>query len=203
MKNIFSVSVFCSGLIFFFAYIKVVISSSIIALTGRDLTAYLVPVVSAIFPVFLGIVSLSCSLYAIRELRKNSERWYYAIPFAFSLGILCFSNPFDLARGGHNLDFFYISQVLATITSTGFFLSFPDTIRSLTRYFAALSGVVGVFGIISLFTLVPVLLNPHGSSDALFVGLLIISWMILMPIVGSCFIVTAFRIRGSAHPVSS
>ncbi len=179
----------------------VIISTPIILFASRDLTAYLVPLMSEIFPVFLGIVSFTGTLYAIRELRKNSEQWYLAVPFAISLGILCISNPLDLARGGHNLEFFYLSQVLATITSIGFFLSFPDVNRNLTRYFAAFSGVVGIYEIYHTSTLVPILLNPHGSSDALFVGLIIISWLFLMPAIGACFIATAFQVRGTVLPV--
>lgn len=201
MKHAFAISVVCSSLIFFFAYLKVIISIPIFLFGSRDLIMYLVPVISAIFPVILGIVSFTGALYAIRELRKNSERWYLAVPFAISLGILCISNPLDLARGGHNLEFFYISQVLATITSIGFFLSFPDVNRNLTRYFAAFSGVVGIFEIYHTSTLVPILLNPHGSSDALFVVLIIISWMFLMPAIGACFIATAFKVREKALPV--
>jgi hypothetical protein len=201
MKHAFAISVFCSSLIFFFAYLMVIISTPIILFASRDLTAYLVPLLSGMFPVFLGIVSFTGTLYAIRELGKNSERWYLAVPFAISVGILCISNPIDLARGGHNLEFFYLSQVLATITSPGFFLSFPDLNRNLTRYFAAFSGVVGIFNIYHTSTLVPLLLSPHGSSDALFVGLIALSWLFLMPAVGACFIATAFQVREKALPV--
>ncbi len=201
MKRAFAISVVCSSLIFFFAYLMVIIPAPIFLFGSRDLIMYLVPVVSEILPVFLGIVSFTGSLYAIRELRKNSERWYLAVPFAISLGIVCISNPLDLARGGHNLEFFYLSQVLAIITSIGFFLSFPDVNRTLTRYFAAFSGVVGIFEIYHTSTLVPILLNPHGSSDALFVGLIVISWLFLMPAIGACFIAIAFRVREKDSPV--
>jgi hypothetical protein len=117
-------------------------------------------------------VSFSGSLYSIKELRNNSEQWYFAAPFLISLAILCVSNPIDLLRGGHNLEFFYISQVLAMITSIGFFLSFLEPERNLTRYCAVFSGVVSIYVIGSLFALAPVML--HGTSDALFVVLIII-----------------------------
>jgi len=198
MKKISAIPVVCSSLIFFYIYLQVLISTPVIVFAGRDLTGYLVPEFSHIFPVFIGIVSFTGSLYSIRELRKNSEHWYFAVPFMISLAILCISNPLDLLRGGHNLEFFYISQVLAMITSVGFFLSFPEPERNLTRYCAVFSGVVSIYAIGSLFALAPVML--HGTSDALFVVLMIVSWLIAMPLVGACFIVTAFPVREEVSP---
>ena len=200
MKRIPAIPVICSSLIFFYLYLQFLISTPIIVFAGRDLSGYLVPELSHIVPVFIGIVSFTGSLYSIRELRKNSERWYFAVPFVIALAILCISNPLDLMMGGHNLEFFYISQVLTMITSTGFFLSFPEPERNLTRYCAVFSGVVSIYGIGSLFALAPVML--HGSSDALFVLLLIISWVVALPLVGACFIVTAFLVRKNASPAS-
>lgn len=179
-------------------YLQALISTPIIVFAGSDLTGYLVPEFSHIFPVFIGIVSFTGSLYSIKELRKNSEQWYFAVPFVISLAILCISNPLDLLRGGHNLEFFYISQVLAMITSIGFFLSFPEPERNLTRYCAVFSGVVSIYAIGSLFALAPVML--HGTSDALFVVLMIISWLIAMPLTGVCFVITAFLVREKASP---
>lgn len=198
MKKISPVPVICSSLIFFYLYLQVLISTPVIVFAGRDLTGYLVPELLHMVPVFFGIVSFTGSLYSIRELRKNSEQWYFAVPFVISLAILCISNPLDLLRGGHNLEFFYISQVLALITSTGFFLSFPEPERNLTRYCAVFSGVVSIYAIGSLFALAPVML--HGTSDALFVILMIISWLIAMPLVGVCFIITAFLVREKVSP---
>lgn len=198
MKKISAISVFCSSLIFFYMYLQALISTPIIVFAGSDLTGYLVPEFSHIFPVFIGIVSFTGSLYSIKELRKNSEQWYFAVPFVISLAILCISNPLDLLRGGHNLEFFYISQVLAMITSIGFFLSFPEPERNLTRYCAVFSGVVSIYAIGSLFALAPVML--HGTSHALFVVLMIISWLIAMPLTGVCFFITAFLVREKASP---
>jgi len=198
MKKISAISIICSSLIFFYVYLRVLISTLILVFAGRDPSGYLVPELSHIVPVFIGIVSFSGSLWVIRELRKSSERWYFAVPFVISLVILCISNPLDLMMGGHNLEFFYISQVLAMITSIGFFLSFPEPERNLTRYCAAFSGVISIYGIGTLFALAPVML--HDSSDALFVLLLIISWVVALPLVGACFIVTAFLVRKNASP---
>ncbi|MFA5268061.1 MAG: hypothetical protein WC379_08810 [Methanoregula sp.] len=198
MKKISAIPVICSSLIFFYLYLQFLISTPVIIFAGRDLSGTLVPEITHIVPVFIGIVSFTGSLWSIRELRKNSERWYFAVPFVISLAILCISNPLDLLGGGHNLEFFYISQVLAVITSIGFFLSFPEPERKLTRYCAVFSGVVSMYAIGSLFALAPVML--HGSSDALFVVLMIISWVIAMPLVGACFIGTAFLVREKVPP---
>jgi hypothetical protein len=191
--------VVCSSLIFFYTYLQVLISTPVIVFSGRDVSGYLVPEFSHIFPVIIGIVSFTGSLYSIKELRKNSEQWYLAVPFVISLAILCLSNPLDLLRGGHNLEFFYISQVLVMITSIGFFLAFPEPERNLTRYCAVFSGVVSIYGIGSLFALAPVML--HGTSDALFVMLMIISWLIVMPLTGMCFVFSAFLAREKVVPV--
>lgn len=165
---------------------------------GKDLIALLAGL-GEIVPVLIGIVSLTGSIYAIRELRRSSKRWYFAVPCAISLAILCISTSLDLAWGGRKTEFFYILQVLAAITSTGFFLSFPEPDRRLTRYFAVLSGVISICVIGSIFTLVPDIFHP-GRSE-LFIGILIISWLIAMPVVGACFIATAFRVREKVPPV--
>lgn len=145
-----------------------------------------------ILPFFIGIASFGGSVCAVNELKKRSPRWYFAVPFVISLLIICIFSVFDLVTGGHSLDPF-IAQELAAITSPGFFFGFPEPERMTTRLFSVVSGIISIGVIGSVLTLVPDLIHP-GRSE-LFIGILIISMIIAMPIIGVCFIYTAFLAR--------
>ncbi|MFA5237214.1 MAG: hypothetical protein WC362_05100 [Methanoregula sp.] len=192
MKNSSAISVACSSLVFFFYYIWLLVFMPVGMIAGKELSARLVPL-GLLVPVFIGVLSLAGSIYAIRKLERVSERWYWAIPYAISLLILCISTFFDLAQGGRGLTFFYILPMPAAITSVGFFLSFPESVRRVTRYFAVLSGIISISVISSFFALVPDIFHP-GQTEY-FILITILSMIIAMPIIGICFIVTAFQIR--------
>ena len=188
-----------SSFIFFSYYIWVLVFMPIGIFGGKDLIVVIFGSrLEVILPVLIGILSLAGSVYAIKELKRISKRWYLAVPFAISLVIICISSSLDLAQG-RRTDLFYYLQVLAAITSTGFFLSFPESERRLTRYFAVLSGIISICVVGSFFTLVPDIFHPGLTEYYIFI--LIISQLIALPIVGVCFIVTAFRVREKVPPV--
>ena len=188
-----------SSFIFFSYYIWVLVFMPIGIFGGKDLIVVIMGSrLEVILPVLIGILSLAGSVYAIKVLKKISDRWYLAVPYAISLLIICISSSLDLAQGGRT-DLFYYLQVLAAITSTGFFLSFPESERKMTRCYALISGIIGIGGIVSFFTLVPDIFHP-GLTES-YVIILIISQIIALPIVGVCFIVTAFWVREKVPPV--
>lgn len=193
MRNKLALSVAISSFIFFSYYIGVLVFMPIGIFGGKDLIVVIMGSrLEVILPVLIVILSLTGSVYAIKELKKISKRWYLAVPYAISLLIICISSSFDLAHG-RRTDLFYYLEVLAAITSTGFFLSFPESERTLTRYFAVISGIISIGFIGSFFTLVPDIFHPYLTENYVFI--LIISMLIAMPIIGVCFIVTAFWVR--------
>jgi hypothetical protein len=148
-----------------------------------------------IVPTLIGIVSLSGSLLFIGEIRKVSKLWYFGIPHAIALIILCSTGPVVLIRGGNNLDFLSIALALLSITSVSVFLSFPDSRRKFTRLFALISGIISIYAIICIYYLIGGILSPLSTSWNVVGGLTAIYWMILMSLIGMCYIATALWLR--------
>jgi len=175
------------SLVFFFFFIVGALMSIIPFQTSE---------IRIVLPSFVALISFSASLLWLRMTKKDSKVWYFGIPQSITLLILIFSDPLDLLRGGHNLDYFTIVLGILSITSIGFFLSLPDSQRIITRWFALISGVIGVYAVFVIYYLIQGVLSP-GGSGALAEGLEIIYWIILMPLIGLCYGATALMARDS------
>jgi hypothetical protein len=191
VRHAFGISVLLSSFIFFLYYLWILIFTSIGIIAGKS-PAPAFTALPVIVPALIAIISLTGSVYAVKELKKRSPRWYFAVPFVISLVIICIFSFFDLVTGVHTLDPF-IAQELAAITTPGFFFAFPESERRTTRLFSAFSGVISLGLIGSFLMLVPDLIHP-GRSE-LFIGIVIISMIIAMPLIGICFVMTAFLVR--------
>jgi hypothetical protein len=191
MRHTFGTSVFFSSFVFFTYYVWLLVFTTVGIIAGKT-PAPVYDSLDMILPFLVGIVSLTGSVCAVKELKRSSSRWYFGVPFVISLVIICIFGFFDLATGVHSPDPF-IAQELAAITSPGFFFAFPEPERMTTRLFSVVSGIISVGLIGSVLTLVPDLIHP-GRSE-LFIGILIISMIIAMPMIGICFIMTAYLVR--------
>ncbi|MDD1718443.1 MAG: hypothetical protein LUQ25_00155 [Methanoregulaceae archaeon] len=138
-----------------------------------------------------GIVSLSGNLFFIAQVRKVSNLWYLGIPHAFVLCILCGTGPFFFSEGGIILDFLWVSQALLSMTSVGVFLSFPDSLRKNTRPFALLSGIIGIYAVISIYFLLRGILSPPSTSWNVVILMMALYWIFFLPIIGLCYIAAA------------
>jgi hypothetical protein len=191
MRHTFGIFVLLSSFVFFLYYLWMLFFTIVGIIAGKNPgPAY--TALSAIMPAAIAIVSVAGSVYALKELKIRSPRWYFGVPFAISLVIICSLSIFDLITGGHSFDPF-ITLEFAAITSPGFFFAFPEPEQRTTRLFSAFSGVISLGLIGSFLTLVPDLLHP-GRSE-FFIGILIVSMIIAMPMIGICFIMTAFLVR--------
>jgi hypothetical protein len=145
-----------------------------------------------IVPTIVGIVSLIGTLVAIKEIRRGLKQWYFGIPHAFVLIVLCITGPiFLITEGGSHVDYLYIPFGLLSVTSIGFFLSFPDARRKVTKKFALLSGIISIYSIVSVYFVIRGLLSPLRTSWSVITALEMIYWLILMPVIGLCYIATA------------
>jgi len=109
------------------------------------------------------------------------------IPLIIALLILVISNPLELSGGGHNLDYFTIMLVVLSITSAGFFLSFSDLGGTITKIAVLVSGLISIYSIFCIYTVVGGILSPLQTSWNVVILIEAIYWMILMPIIGLCY----------------
>lgn len=187
MRFNLTLTLLCNSLIFFVSFIMI----GLLSLVNPDRNLFW-----GIVPTVVGIVSLYGTFVAIREIRKESKQWYFGIPHAIVLIVLSITGPvFLVAEGGNHVDYLYISFGLLTVTSIGFFLSFPDAQRKVTKIFALLSGIISIYSIISVYFVIKGLLSPLSTSWGVITGLEMIYWLVLMPIIGLCYVATAFLVR--------
>lgn len=147
-----------------------------------------------IFPTLIGIISLSGSLLFVVEIRKISKQWYFGIPHVIALGILCITGPIALILGENNLDFLSISLAILSVTSVSFFLAPPDSWRKFTRVSVLISGIIAIYAIIYMYYLIRGILSPLSTSWNVIGGFTALYWMILMPLIGLCYVATAYRL---------
>jgi hypothetical protein len=170
------------SLVFFFLFIGLAMAS-VVPTKGSDFLMLVLPSV-------LAIISFSGSVFCIREIKKESKLWYFGLPHCIALFILIFSNPLDIIRGKHNLDFFILVMGILSITSVSFFLSFSGSYKKITRWFALLSGVIGIYAVFLIYYIIQDALTPF-RWDSILVFLEGLYLLVLMPIIGLCYIATA------------
>jgi uncharacterized membrane protein len=105
---------------------------------------------------------------------------------------VCISGFFNFIRGRQDLAFLTVSLAIISLTSTFFFISFPESQRKVTRLFAGISGIVSLFALYAVYTFIGGILSPVNTSWNAVTGLTALYWMILMPLIGLCYIATAF-----------
>jgi len=179
-----------SFIFFFFFIVQAIIA---VTISSRELDTLFM-----ILPTFVGMISFFGSLLWIREMKNESTEWYFGIPHVIALFILVISAPLDyFIRGGHNLTYFIIALEILSITSVGFFLSFSDSRKKITRWFTLVSGLIGIYAVYTIWYLVQQMLTYGRSEGAVSDILEFIYWLIFMPLIGLCYVVTAFLPKGS------
>jgi hypothetical protein len=146
-------------------------------------------------PVALGIVSLVGTILTIAALRTLSQRWYLGIPQAILLGVLAGIGPIADILGIRITDFMSVALYLLSFCSVCFFLSFPGTVKKTTLPCALVAGLISLFALVGLNSSIGGILHPLQTSwnvVGLFDGLYM---LFLMPVIGLCYVFTAYKIR--------
>jgi hypothetical protein len=152
-----------------------------------------------IVPTIIGIVSVGGVFCILRETQKISKRWYFGIPHAIVLILVCLTGPFVFISGGRNLEYLYISLALLSITSTGLFLSFLDPKQTVTRVFMLVPGVIGIYAIVSSYFVILGIMSPLRTSWSVITAFEGIYLIFLMPLIGICYVAVAY-VRESSLP---
>jgi hypothetical protein len=185
MGKLNKISLLCISLIFFYFYIFE--AASTITNPAQRLVN-LVPLIST----WVGLVSFLGSLLWIVEIKSESAVWYYAIPNSVALFVLIVSNFTNGEGGGYAIDYFAIISGILAITSMVFFLSFPAPQKKFTCWFALGSGIIGMYAVITIYTIAHSLLNPLQTSWSVVTGLEALYWLIFMPLIGLMYVAAAF-----------
>ena len=168
----------CTSLVFFIAFFMMVSRKPDPVLD--NLVLFIISGLS-----FCGIV------LTIAGMKTVSDRWYLGVPHAAAIGIVfvIFSCRFFLSE--HNVDYLVLSLAFLSMTSTGFFMAFPESHRKFTRYFAVFSGMISTYAFFVISQVVCGLLHPLQTSwnvVDLYSGLFMI---IFLPLLGLCHICAA------------
>jgi hypothetical protein len=131
MRNRLIISLLCNSLIFFFILI-------IMFAGNLDLSQFIVPII-----VIAGVISLTGSILALNEIREISPVWYLGIPNTVALILVCCAFLAELLT--HSRHEITVPFVILAVTTMLFFLSFPDNLRKITRYYAIGSGLAAVY----------------------------------------------------------
>jgi len=183
MKNNLRVPLLCSSLIFFVFFII----TGVLSFVNPDRDLFW-----GIVPATVGIVSLAGTIITISGIRKESKFWYLGVPHAIVLAALCIVGPFLLiVREGSSFDILFILLGLLPLTSVGFFFAFSDLRGNITKNAALISGLICIYSIFCIYTIVGGILSPLRTSWNMVVLIEAIYLMFLMPIIGFCYIAVA------------
>lgn len=179
--------VLCSSVIFY--YLVFWLGIGLLARPGAELGW-------GVLPAFLAFVSLAGVYLVLREVKKETKRWYRGIPHAIVLGVVCFTGPVIFwLYGGKVMDCLFLAFALLPLTSIGFFLSFLDSKNLSLRVLLAVLGGIGIYSIFSSSRVIHGLLFQLQTSWSVVSALEGIYLIFLMPLIGLCYIAAAFLSR--------
>ncbi len=157
----------------------------------------------------LGTISFSGSVFFLSEIRKDSDQWYWGMPFLITLltiiltsfSLLFYVTPPSIDPVEPVGFIHIISLILLAPVSIPFFFSFQEC--SDTRYLSGvLAGFISIFAFVDLYFIIKdVFLEPVTSSNALTAGF--IFFLIGASMVGFCFVLIAIKFhRNNGTPTS-
>ncbi|MFA7562958.1 MAG: hypothetical protein WCY70_05920 [Methanoculleus sp.] len=189
MRNNLAVPLLCSSAIYFSF-----VSFYLLALLGPPLPVP--PNMNwfwGLVPTTFGFVSLAGTFLVLKNIRNRSKRWYLGVPHTIVLIVVIVIGPLVMIFGGmYIMEFLYIPLVLLPITSVGFFRAYFTSKRIAATVVTIIPALISIYAIFSCYAVVRAVLFPLRTSWAVISGLEIIYWLLLMPVVGLCYIASAF-----------
>ena len=96
-----------------------------------------------------------------------------------------------ISGGMYIMEFLYIPLVLLPITSVGFFLAYFTSKRIAATVVMIIPALISIYAVFSCYAVVRAVLFPLRTSWAVISGLEVIYLLILMPVIGLCYIASA------------
>lgn len=188
MRNNLAIPLLCSSAIYFFF-----VSFYLLALLGPPLPAP--PNMNwfwGLVPTAFGFVSLAGTFLVLKNIRSRSKRWYLGIPHTVVLIVVTVIGPLVMIFGGmYIMEFLYIPLVLLPITSVGFLRAYFTSKRIAAIVVMIILALISIYAVLSCYIVVRAVLFPLRTSWAVISGLEVIYLLILMPIVGLCYVASA------------
>ncbi len=202
MKKNLTLPLLCSSLVFFYPYgitiaiLLVLLMEQMTIIPHTEIENY-IGMVFGIITALFGIVSLAGTLLVLRELHGRSKFWFRGIPHVIVLIAFCFAGPAFSMSMFFIFHPIFILTALLSLTSIGFFLSYLNPKEGPVQLFIiSLSVAVGLFAIVTVFFMISAVMNPFGYHYSTLAGLFGGTYSTyLMPIIGLCFIASAFLVQ--------
>lgn len=142
-------------------------------------------------PLIIAAISFSGTIFTVLSMKPVSDRWYLGIPHVAAIGIVCIASAGMLFSWARNLEFLNLSLAFLALTSAGLFVAFPRPQRKMTRFFAIISGIIGIYSLYLIYSITVSILNPLQTSWSVIDVLSAIYAMFLLPVIGICYITAA------------
>lgn len=188
MGNNLAIPLLCSSAIYFFF-----VSFYLLTLLGLPLPVP--PNMNwfwGLVPTAFGFVSLAGTFLVLKNIRNRSKRWYLGIPHTIALIVVTVIGPLVMISGGmYIMEFLYIPLTLLSITSVGFFRAYFTSKRVAATVVMIIPTLIGIYAVFSCYAVVRAVLFPLRTSWAVISGLEVIYWLLLMPVIGLCYIASA------------
>ena len=157
----------------------------------------------------LSIISFLSSVLFLVEARKVLPRWYLAVPLCVSLFALVIVNfwiyfdvekfPFSDPTSTAEIYWIILTALLSPFSGL-VFLSLNGHPDSMNVYLA-ISCVASIFSMFSLFLILQEILKWYSYEPLLFFPY--VYWVIVMPIIGVCFLVRAITYKNPGNVLTS
>lgn len=188
MRNNLAIPLLCSSAIYFFF-----VSFYLLTLLGLPLPVP--PNMNwfwGLVPTAFGFVSLAGTFLVLKNIRNRSKRWYLGIPHTIALIVVTVIGPLVMISGRmYIMEFLYIPLTLLSITSVGFFRAYFTSKRVAATVVMIIPALIGIYAVFSCYAVVRAVLFPLRTSWAVISGLEVIYWLLLMPVIGLCYIASA------------
>jgi len=179
----------------------------VLPLVGTSLVCFLFPIIlvfrspgtalHTIVPLIIAGISFCGSVLAVIRLKAVSNHGYWGIFHVAAIGIVCIAAMGMLISWARNMEILNMSLSLLSLTSTGFFIAFPEPQRKITRYFALVSGTISIYALFLIWQLASAFLHPLQTSWSVIDVYSAIYTIILLPLIGLCHIGAALTENSS------
>lgn len=188
MRNNLAIPLLCSSAIYFFF-----VNFYLLVLLGPPLPVP--PNMNwfwGLVPTAFGFVSLAGTVLVLKNIQNRSKKWYLGIPHTIVLIVITVIGPLVMISGGmYIMEFLYIPLVLLPITSVGFFGAYSASKRIAATVVMIIPALISIYAVFSCYAVVRAVLFPLRTSWAVISGLEVIYLLILMPVIGLCYIASA------------
>ena len=157
---------------------------------------FLAYIITMAWPLVAGL-SFVCAALFVAGNKPHSMQWNPKVPHVVMLGIVCIATVFRFFSVEHSVDYLNLALAALSLTSIGFFFSFPGLHGRILQVFSLVCGVIGLYAIFLMYLIGTGLMRPLQTSWSAIDALSGVYLLIFLPLVGLCHIGAALIVRSS------